>query len=123
MARVRPEPWDETQTKQAEGVMTSFAVSGEDGKATMCDVMGCAPSDLDWLCQQAFGLAFSKARAKYERIGRARIRSAIFQAAEGGNAKMLEIEARMSGLDMGPTQARRRAEPKPKPQPKQEVDF
>lgn len=124
MARVRPEPWDETQTKQAVGVMTSFAVSGDEGKATMCDVMECAPIDLDWLCKQAFGLTFTAARAKFERIGRARIRSAIFQAAEGGNTKMLELEARISGLDTGTTPARRRAEPKPKQQQvTEEVDF
>lgn len=124
MATKRPEPWDEAQKAQARGVMTAFATSGEDGRLIMCDVMECAPRDLDWLCKEAFGLTFSKAREKYERVGKARIKSAIFQGAEGGNAKMLELASRISGLYVETP----RLKPGPKPRPKAEdegpgVDF
>lgn len=124
MARVRPEPWDDEQRGQAIRAMTSFAVSGDDGKLTMCALMDCAPVDLDWQCKQAFGLTFANARTKYERIGRARVLTAIFQVAESGkNAKMLELVARISGLDAVAPQPRGR-KPNPKPEPKQEeVDF
>lgn len=125
MAIERPEPWDEKQRSQAVDAMSTFAVHGEDGKLVMCDVMGCAPRDLDWLCKQAFGgLTFKKARERYERVGKARIKTAIFRGAEGGNARMLELASRISGLYVEAPRLKPGPKPRPKPEdPIGEVDF
>ena len=101
--RVRPDPWDSQEVKNVEGLLMSF--NGD--RATVCAVMGCARGDLDWLCKQAFGMGFDKAVEKYELVGKAKLRHALFKSAESGNSKALDMLAR-ERLDLGPVEQRRK---------------
>lgn len=86
--------------------------------------MECAATDLDALCRQAFGMNFARTSHKYALVGRARIRSALFKAAEHGNAKALDTLVREQ-LGGGPVETRRRqaAEAKAVQAKAEEVDF
>ena len=122
MARARPEPWSDSQVAQAKGLMMSLALSDDEPRATMCDVMECAPSDLDWLCKQAFGLSFASAKKKFERVGKARLRSALFKAAEDCNRSALDLLAREHLGYMGPVE-RRKAKSEAKSDKEPEIVF
>lgn len=118
MARARPDPWDAEQVKNVKGLLTTFCGDRE----TVCAVMDCARGDLDWLCRQAFGLTFAKAVEKFELVGKARIKSALFQAAEGGNAKALDIMCREHLDILGPVERRHKIAREVR-QAEEETDF
>ncbi len=103
MARKKPS-WDEGQAKQVEGLLTAF--NGD--RETVCAVMDCADGDLDALCMDAFGIDFDACVHKFELIGKARLKSALFKSAEGGNAKAIDMLAR-EHLDMGATLTRKQS--------------
>lgn len=103
MPREYPEPWDESQAKQVEGML----ISGCD-KRMVSAVMDCKVGDLDWLCRNAFGLTFAKLSEKCDLKGLARLKASAFtMATEGKNAKMLEMQLRERGLNLGPVERRR----------------
>ena len=102
----RPQPWNDDQIAQVKGLLSSFNSDAE----TVCAVMDCRREDLNWLCRQAFGpnVTFAKAVRKYELVGKARLKSALFKAAEDGNSKALDMMAREHLEMMGPVERRRK---------------
>lgn len=116
--RARPEPWDDSQISQVEGLLTSFV----DDKPSVAAVMGCMVGDLDWLCRQAFGMTFGKSAEHFGLIGKARLKSATFKMAVDGNAKMLEALNREHGMMMGPVERRRKVAREVKAK-QEETDF
>jgi hypothetical protein len=96
------EPWDDEQKKQVAGLLSAFNNDPE----TVCAVMDCQMVDLDMLCLEAFGVDFAGAAHKYELIGKARLKTALFRSAEGGNAKAIDMLAR-EHLGLGATLTRR----------------
>jgi hypothetical protein len=102
----RPQPWSAEQVAQVKGLLSSFNGDVE----TVCAVMDCRRDDLNWLCRQAFGpsMTFAKAVHKYELVGKARLKSALFKAAEDGNTKALDMLAREHLEMMGPVERRRK---------------
>lgn len=116
--RTYPEPWDESQSKQVEGLLTAFISD----KRAVAAVMGCKVGDLDWLCRQAFDKTFSKAAEHFALIGDAQLKSATFKLAVDGNAKMLETLNRERGLTLGPVERRRKVAKEAK-QASEETDF
>jgi len=120
MARQRPEPWDDDQKKQVVGLLSSF----NNDEDTVCAVMDCHRDDLNWLCRQAFdNLTFAQAVRKYELVGKARLKTALFKAAEDGNSKALDLMAR-EHLDMlGPVERRRKVAAEAKAAERAEVEF
>ena len=101
-----PPPWNEEQIAQVKGLLSSFCNDAE----TVCAVMDCKKDDLNWLCRQAFGqnMTFAKSVRKYELVGKARLKSALFKAAEDGNSKALDMMAREHLMMLGPVERRRK---------------
>lgn len=123
MGRPGPRPWgkwDDEQRAQVEGLLTAF--NGD--RETVCAVMGCQDEDLDNICLETWGIDFEAAVHKFELIGRARLRSALFKSAVNGNAKAIDLLSR-EHLDMGATLTRKaKAEREAEAQRKaEEVDF
>ena len=111
--------WSDEEKKQVEGLLTSF--NGD--RETVCAVIDCSDGDLDALCLDAFGIDFDACVHKYELIGKARLKSALFKSAEGGNAKAIDMLAR-EHLDMGATLTRKQSMRMQEQQAKaREVDF
>ena len=115
----RPQPWTEEQARTVENMLECFNDAEE-----VCAVMGCRKADLNWLCRQAFGVAFSVVRDKHHTIGRSLLRRAMFNAAIDGNAKALDTLAR-EHLGTGPVETRRRQAAKAKAEQAkaEDVDF
>lgn len=104
MAREYPEPWDDAQAEQVEGLL----IAGVNDKRTVAAVMRCKVGDLDWLCRQSFGQTFAKVAERCDLEGIARLKASAFNmATDGKNAKMLEMQLRERGLILGPVERRR----------------
>ena len=94
--------WTEEEAEQARGILTQF-----NGAAELAAVMGCDESDLDALCRGAFDLEFEEARETFAAQGRALLRRALWQQAQEGNTKALDMLAREQ-LGLGAVEQRRR---------------
>ena len=118
--RAKPDPWTEDEVKQVKGLLQQFSNDVE----TVCAVMDCRKEDLNWLCRQAFGpnMTFAKAVAKYTLVGKARLKAALFKAAENGNAKALDMMSR-EHLDMPDPIVRRHKVMKKVEAKEKETDF
>lgn len=118
MARAYPDPWDDSQIEQVEGLL----IAGNDRKAVAA-VMRCKVGDLDWLCRQAFDQTFKQVADRCELEAIARLKAAAFNmATDGKNAKMLEMQLRERGLVMGPVERRRKIKAEQEAKEK-ETDF
>ena len=107
MPREYPEPWDESQAKQIEGLL----ISGVNDKRMVAAVMRCKVGDLDWLCRQSFGLTFTRLYERCELEGIARLKSSAFaMATDGKNAKMLELMLKERGLMLGTVERRHKVQ-------------
>lgn len=104
------EPWDEEQAAEVVTLLQSF--NDKDAVAAVMDV---PPSALDRLCEEAFGCDFEHAQAKNASIGRAKLRSTLYEQAVDGNAKALDMLAREQ-LNMDPVKRRTAPQQKPKVQ-------
>lgn len=120
----RPDPWDDSQVEKVRNLLTKFC----NDNATVCAVMGCHKSDLNWLCRQAFGVPFKEAARRFELEGKAILKMAYFDAAvKDKNSKALDLMAR-EHLDMlGPVERRRKVkaetDAKAEKSKSEEVDF
>lgn len=106
MAR-KPEPWTDEEADRVVRLLRSF--NDRDSVAAVMDV---PPSALDALCEGAFGCDFDHAMARNAAIGKAELRSTLYEQAIDGNAKALDMLAREQ-LDMDPV--KRRTAPAKKP--------
>jgi len=104
MPRAYPEPWDDSDKEQVEGLL----IGGVSDKRTVAAVMRCRVGDLDWLCRQAFGQTFAKVAERCNLEGIARLKvSAFNMATDGKNSKMLEMQLRERGVILGTVERRR----------------
>lgn len=110
-------PWTDEQAREVEETLMCF-----NGADEVCAAVGCKAADLNWLCRQAFGLTFKQAEARFQTVGRSRLRKALFEAALAGNAKALDTLVREQ-LGMGPVEARRRTAAKAEQARADETDF
>jgi len=105
---LKPEPWDEKQVDEVERLLKAF-----NGPEAVAAVMDVPESALDRLCERAFGLDFAHAKAKFSAVGKANLRSTLYEQAVDGNAKALDMLAREQ-LGMDPVGRRKAPQPKPK---------
>lgn len=118
MGRTRNlQPWTEQEASDVKETLMCF-----NGADEVCATVGCKRDDLNWLCRQAFGMTFNQAEQRFQTVGRAQLRKALFSAALDGNAKALDTLVREQ-LGMGPVEARRRTAAKAKQAEAEEVDF
>ncbi len=117
----RPEPWSDEQVAQVKALLYTFNGDAE----TICAAMDCRRDDLNWLCRKAFGpnMTFAKAVRKYELVGKARLKQALFKAAEDGNSKALDMMAREHLEMMGPIERRRKVKADTERKKAADVDF
>ena len=120
----RPSPWNAEEVEKVRNLLTKFC----NDNATVCAVMGCHKSDLNWLCRQAFGSPFKETAKRFELEGKAILKMAYFDAAvKDKNSKALDLMAR-EHLDMlGPVERRRKVkaetDAKAEKSKSEEVDF
>jgi len=119
MSSAKPVAWTQDEAKRVREMLMKFC-GDED---TVCAVMGCRKSQLNWLCREAFGLPYAQAARKFELEGKAILKMAYFDAAVDGNSKALDLMAR-EHLDMlGPVERRRKVAAEAKAAERAEVEF
>ncbi|WP_156908414.1 hypothetical protein [Atopobium fossor] len=95
--------WTDEDKKQVAELLEAGSDATE-----VAAVLSCAEKALDTLCKDAFGLCFDDTQERFAAKGRAKLRRSLFQAANAGNAKALDLMSRAQ-LGMDPVKSRRRA--------------
>lgn len=113
--RRHPDPWTDEQAEQVRGVLKA----GSDAE-TVCALTDADPADLDWLCEQAFGMGFDAADRKFKLIGTALMNRSLFEAACDGNARSTDIWLRLN-KGFSPLSAKQPRQEKKEPTEKLEL--
>ena len=89
--RKQAEPWDAEEAGQITGLVTSGS-----GIDEVCAFTRLTKSQVDARCRATFGEGFEAFAARQKLIGKAMFNKALFDAACAGNAKAMDMYARIA---------------------------